>query len=183
MCSHCSSTNKRGWGPSHFVPLLPFGTDALQEAEWVTVIGKRKREKRKAETQKVASSPSKRKTSNFHFPMNQPTSDFTQPSVQQGSAAEAKPKGAVLHREVTQEATSAVSPAKKNTSEEKKSASVPKSSQAYPEGEVPQCQDKQEPNTGKKRQGAAYYGSSFKKSGQNNGTSSEQPTIRIASIV
>ena len=75
--------------------------------------------------------------------MNQPTSDFTQPSVQQGRAAEANLKGAVPHREVTQEATSAVSPAKKNTSEEKKPASVPKSPQAYPEVEVPQCQDKQ----------------------------------------
>ena len=122
MWSHSSSTNKRGWGANQFVPLLPVGADALQEAEWVTEAGKRKREKRKAETPKVATSPSKKKPSNFHFPMNQPTSDFTQPSVQQGRAAEPKPKGAVLHREVTQEATSAVFPAKKYTSEEKKSS-------------------------------------------------------------
>ena len=130
--------------------------------------GKRKIGKRKAETPKVATCPSKKKPSNFPFSLNQATSSPTQPSVQLSRSPQAKPKGAVPHREDTQEATSAVSPPKKNTSKEMQSASVPQSPQAKPKGAVPQREDEQEPtsvkeNTGKKRQGAAYYGSRFKK--------------------
>ena len=48
--SHCSNTSKRGWGPNHFVPLIPVGAVGKQKEEWVKVKRKRKIGKRNAES-------------------------------------------------------------------------------------------------------------------------------------
>ena len=42
MWSNASNSSKRGWGPNHFVPLIPVGTAGLQDtaSAWVTVKGK-----------------------------------------------------------------------------------------------------------------------------------------------
>ena len=50
MWSHCSNTSKKGWGPNHFVPLIPVGAVGKQKGEWVNVKGKRKIGKRNAES-------------------------------------------------------------------------------------------------------------------------------------
>ena len=50
MWSHCSNTSKRGWGPNHFVPLIPVGAVGKQKGEWVKVKRKRKIGKRNAES-------------------------------------------------------------------------------------------------------------------------------------
>ena len=50
MWSHCSNTSKKGWGPNHFVPLIPVGAVGKQKGEWVKVKGKRKIGKRNVET-------------------------------------------------------------------------------------------------------------------------------------
>ena len=50
MWSHCSNTSKKGWGPNHFVPLIPVGAVRKQKGEWVNVKGKRKIGKRNAES-------------------------------------------------------------------------------------------------------------------------------------
>ena len=50
MWSHCSNTSKRGWGPNHFVPLIPVGAVGKQKGKWVKVKRKRKIGKRNAES-------------------------------------------------------------------------------------------------------------------------------------
>ena len=50
MWSHCSNTSKRGWGPNHFVPLIPVGAVGKQKGEWVKVKRKRKIGKWNAES-------------------------------------------------------------------------------------------------------------------------------------
>ena len=50
MWSHCSNMSKRGWGPNHFVPLIPVGAVGKQKGEWVKVKRKRKIGKRNAES-------------------------------------------------------------------------------------------------------------------------------------
>ncbi|KAL9977660.1 hypothetical protein ACROYT_G015089 [Oculina patagonica] len=75
MWSHSSNTSKRGWGPNHFVQLIPADAVGIREAEWATVKGKTKKGKRKAEMPKVEMSPSKKKPSATSLP--------PQPSVPQ----------------------------------------------------------------------------------------------------
>ena len=50
MWSHCSNMSKRGWGPNHFVPLIPVGAVGKQKGEWVKVKRKRKIGKWNAES-------------------------------------------------------------------------------------------------------------------------------------
>lgn len=157
MWSHSSNSSKRGWGPNHFVPLVPVGNVGIQEAEWVTVKGNPKMGKQKAEMPKVATSPCKKKLLNFQSPMNQATSLPTQPSVQQG-APQGKPKGPVLHPK-----------SKGNTATSGLQAGSP---EAGTKGAVPHHHSKQDAtstelpakeSTKKKRQGAANYACTFKK--------------------
>ena len=137
MWSNASNSSKRGCGPNHFVPLIPVGTAGLQDtaSAWVTVKGKPKRGKRKAESQspKMATSPSKKKPLNFSAPLDQATSLPTQPSVQPGSP-KAKPKDAAPQSK--QDTSGTGSPANEGPKKEKQPSVQPK---AKPKDAAPQC--------------------------------------------
>lgn len=162
----------------HFVPLIPVGTVGIPDAEWVTVKRKPNIGKRKAKTPKVATSPSKKKLLNFQFPLNQGASLPTQPLVQRGGSPQAKPKGAVSHPQSIKNAANAELPAG--------------SPEAEPKGAVLHHQSKQDGTgqgcklkkiRGRKGKERLTMIVPSKKTGQNNGASSQQQTIHIASTV
>jgi len=168
MWSNASNSSKRGWGPNHFVPLIPVGTARLQDtaSAWVTVKGKPKRGKQKAESQspKMATSPSKKKPLNFSAPLDQATSLPTQPSVQPGSP-KAKPKDAAPQSK--QDTSGTGSPANEGPKKEKQPSVQPK---GKPKDAAPQCKQDTSgagspANEGPKKRipGAAGYNCVYKK--------------------
>ena len=156
MWSHCSNTSKSGWGPNHFVPLIPVGAVAKQKGKWVKVKGKRKIGKRNAES--PVRGHEKRK-------VESPIKGTEKRKVESPVKGNKKPKVELPVR--GNEKLKVESPVKGN---EKRKVESPikgtekrKVESPVNENEKPKAESPVKDITGKKNDGAAKYDCTFKK--------------------